>query len=198
MNHGHPSSHTFLRLTALTARRRALDRAARQALPSLADFCLVHVVSARALHCVAAAHSLRRFAHDLRTVMTAHRIRRDDLTSTVAAVVRGGRPTLRTAINADADTRSRDAMTQLNRRLAATSVLVVPVKRDGALLGTLSLCYSQSGRSHAARHVAPAERLAVRIAHALTLASNAPHRVLAAARDARQAGPVGRRLAARN
>jgi GAF domain-containing protein len=58
-------------------------------------------------------------------------------------------------------------VTELHRRLAPTSALVVPIVHDTRVLGALSLCYSHSGRAYAARHVAAAERLAARIARSL-------------------------------
>src|SRR5689334_11184556 len=116
------------------ANQRALDRAARGAFPKLADFCLVHVAKPRTLCCVAAAHSTRQFARDMRALVSAHRIRRDDLASTVAFVVRSGKPALRTGIYHEDDRTDRSAAAQLQRKLAPTSALVVPVMRDDEVM----------------------------------------------------------------
>jgi GAF domain-containing protein len=169
------------------------------AVPRLADYCLIHVATGRCLRCVAAAHRTREFNRDMRSLVVAgHRIRRDDLASTVASVARLQKPALRPAIYDDDERVRGGALARLQRRLAPTSALVVPVMRDGQVLGTLSLCYSHSGRSHGPQHVPLAERLATRIAAVLTTASNAASRLRSAARHARQRTAVRRRLAARD
>jgi GAF domain-containing protein len=180
------------------ADQRAIDRAARDAFPRLADFCFVHLATPRTLRCVAAAHRTRHLARDMRSLVSTHRIRRDDLASTVAFVVRSRKPALRTGIYRDDDRAYRSAAAQLQRKLAPTSALVVPVIRDDEVLGALSLCYSHSGRSHGPQHVPLAERLAARIAAVLTAASHVSSRLRSAARHARQGRTIRRRLASRN
>jgi GAF domain-containing protein len=192
------SSVQFLQLPGLASQRRALDRTARQALPRLADFCLIHVATAKTLRCIAEAHRARHLAGDMQTLVSAHRIRRDDLASTVAAVARSRKPALRTTIYDDDDRPSRGVRAQARRRLAPTSALVVPVVHHGEVLGTLSLCYSHSGRSHGPHQVPLAERLATRIAEALTAAFDAASRLRTAARHARQRTARRRRVAARD
>ena len=158
------------RLTPATieAARRAVTRIAREALPGLADFCLVHVVTGRSIRCVAGAHSNAGGRRHMRALMETHRIRPDDPDSTVAYVVRSRRVTLRRKIRPDEPEPTRSGgVAELHRRLAPTSALVVPIVCDGAVFGALSLCYSHSGRSHSARQRAPAEGLAARIAAAL-------------------------------
>ena len=66
----------------------------------------------------------------MRSLVSTHRIRRDDLASTVAFVVRSRKPALRTGIYRDDDRAYRSAAAQLQRKLAPTSALVVPVIRD--------------------------------------------------------------------
>jgi GAF domain-containing protein len=185
---------------AIAAARRAIERAARDAVPTLADFCLVHLVAGRVIRCVAGAHSTREGGRDVRALMS-HRIRPDDRDSTVAQVVRTHRATLRREIYPDTHDRARArGLAELHRRLAPTSALVVPIVIDGAVLGALSLCYSHSGRSYAARHVASAERLASRIADILVAGTpiDAPIGLRAAVRHAGQGTTVRRRVAARN
>ena len=131
-------------------------------------------------------------------MVAAHRIRRDDLASTVASIARLQKPALRPEIYDDDEHVRRGAIARLQRRLAPTSALVVPVMRDGQVLGTLSLCYSHSGRSHGPQHVKLAERLAMRIAKALFAAADAASRLLAAARHARQRITERRRLGSRD
>jgi GAF domain-containing protein len=178
--------------------RRALDRAAREAFPRLADFYFLHIVNPRTLRCVAAAHRARQFERDMRTMVGAYPIRRDDLASTAALVVRSRKPALRTGIYGDSDTGRRSASALLQRKLAPTSALVVPVVTEDEVIGALSLCYSHSGRSHGPQHVRLAERLAARIATVLTAASHAASRLHTAARHAGQRTTLRRRMAARN
>jgi transcriptional regulator with GAF, ATPase, and Fis domain len=186
------------RPSTLASQQRVINRAAREALPRLADFCLVHIATPRTLRCVAACHCATHFSRDMRTLVSARPIRRDDLVSTVAAVVRSRKPALRTPIYYDDDAVARSTVARLHRKLAPTSALVVPLVSDGMVLGALSLCYSQSGRAHARHQVPIAERLAARVAAVLVAAGHAASRLHAAARHARQKRPFRRRLAARN
>lgn len=176
---------------------RAIDRAAKKAFPRLADFYFLHLVKPRTLRCVAAAHRARRLERDIRAMVGAYPIRRNDLASTAAFVVRSRKPALRTGIYRD-DSGSRSASALLQRKLAPTSALVVPVMTDEDVIGALSLCYSHSGRSHGPQHVRRAERLAARIAAVLTAASNAASRLRTATRHARQRTTLRRRLASRD
>jgi GAF domain-containing protein len=181
----------------LAAHRRA-TLAARGVFPRLADFYIIHVATPRTLHCVAAGHRAPGFARDMRSMVGTRPIRRDDLASTAALVLRSGKPVLRPGIYRDDDHVRRNTAALLQRRLAPTSALVVPVMRGHEVLGTLSLCYSHSGRSHGPQHVPLAERLAARIAAALTAAAHAASRLRSAARHARQGTAIRRRMAARD
>jgi GAF domain-containing protein len=114
-------------------------------------------------------------------VLSLRPIRRDDLTSTVACVVRSGRPALRAAIRTE-DLDRHGTAARLYRRLAPRSALVVPLVSGDTLLGTVSLCYSHSGRSHTPHHVPQAQRFAIRVAAALVAAVRAirpapPHQI---------------------
>jgi GAF domain-containing protein len=177
---------------------RKIDRAAREAFPRLADFYFLHLVKPRTLRCVAAAHRARRLKREIRSMVGAYPIRRDDLASMAAFVVRSRKPALRTGIYRDDSSGGRSASAILQRKLAPTSALVVPVMTDDEVIGALSLCYSQSGRSHGPQHVRRAERLAARIAAVLTAASHAASRLRTAARHARQRTTLRRRVAARD
>jgi GAF domain-containing protein len=180
----------------MSARRANL--AARRAFPRLADFYFIHVATARTLRCVAAGHRARSFARDMRAMVGTRPIRRDDLASTAAFVVRSGKPALRPGLYRDDDGARRSASAMLHQKLGATSALVVPVMRDDEVLGALSLCYSHSGRSHGPQHVRLAQRLASRIAAALTAASHAASRLRSAARHARQGAAIRQRMGPRN
>jgi GAF domain-containing protein len=177
---------------------RAIARAAREAIPNLADFCLVHLVAGNALTCVAGAHSTPGGTRNMRALMKAQRIALDDRFSTVATVVRTRRATIRRDIYPDDEAAGQ--LSELQRKLAPTSALVVPIVTDRGVLGAISLCYSHSGRSYAARHLALAKRLALRLAETLTprQPADAAHGLRAAARHARQGTTLRRRVAARN
>jgi GAF domain-containing protein len=134
----------------------------------------------------------------MRALVGAHPIRRDDLASTAAFVVRSRKAVLRPGIYLDNDGARRGASARLQSKLAPTSALVVPMMCDDEVLGALSLCYSHSGRSHGPQHVPLAERLAARIAAALTAATHAASRLRSAARHARQRSANRHRMAARD
>ena len=159
----------------------AIERVARDAVPLLADFCLVHVVNGAVIPCVAAVHVSRGGQQRLRALMRNHSIRSNDLVSSVAHVVRTRRPLLRQRVREEAG--SADAggeIGNLHQRLAPRSVLVVPITAGRVVVGALSLCFSESGRSYAVQHLAPARRIATRIAQVLVPPAHASRRRLAA------------------
>ena len=174
------------RLSTLAAQQRFIHGAARRAIPRLADYCLIHVATPRSLRCVTAVHRASDHSRDMLAMMSARPIRRDDLTSTVAGVMRSGKPALRPSIRLEETAAGgHRPVVRLYSRLAPRSALVVPLMAGSTVLGTLSLCYSDSRRSHAPHHVPQAERLAGRVAAALIAA------VHAASRWPRK-GPAGR------
>lgn len=176
-----------------------IERAARDAIPTLADFCLVHVVNGATIPCVAGAHVSRQGQMHVRALMRSRGIRRNDLVSTVAHVVRTRRPILRTHVAAEPrEAIHKGGIAELQHRLAPRSVLVVPIAEGAVILGALSLCYSESGRSYSERHLKPAHRMAARIAGLLAAARRARVRVHAAIRDARQRATSRRRIAPRH
>jgi GAF domain-containing protein len=130
--------------------------------------------------------------------------RRDDAGSTVAQVIRTGHPILRSDIPAESLRLSTgvkaDPVADLHRRLATRSVLAVPIRLGERVLGAVSLCYSDSGRSYVARDVPAATRLAMRIARVLTSVRvpDATVGLRPAARHPRQGTTIRRRVAARN
>lgn len=149
----------------------AIERVARDAVPAIADFCLVHVVRGVVIPCAAAIHVSRRGQLLLRSLMRHHVIRSNDLVSSVAHVVRTQRPLLRSRVHDEPRGDGRGEIAKLHRRLAARSVLVVPITAQRAVVGALSLCFAESGRSYTVRHLAPARRIAARIAEVLVPAS---------------------------
>ena len=79
---------------AARAARKTIQQIARGAVPALADFAVVFVVAGRSIVGIASAHANPRGEKLLRALQRVYRIRRDDLQSTVAQVVRTGRPSL--------------------------------------------------------------------------------------------------------
>jgi transcriptional regulator with GAF, ATPase, and Fis domain len=145
-----------------------IERSARHAIPNIADFCFVHVIHGSTIPCVAAVHVSRGKQTRLRALMRRFKIRRNDLASSVAQVIRTQRPLLLPRVYEEPQDRVRKSdASQMQRQLAPRSVLVVPIMSGPAVVGALSLCYSESGRSHAERHLGPARRLALRISRAL-------------------------------
>ena len=187
------------------ARLTAIRRLVRDAVPALADFSLFYVAQASIIRCAACAHATASGARLLRALGREYHVRRGDRHSTVAEVIRTARPIVRKEIPIElvaspSSPTARDTVANLHRRLAARSALVVPVLGDRAVLGALTLCYSQSERSYSARDVQAAMRLAARIAGALTGGQgvDATLRLRAAAGDPRQGTTLRRRVAARN
>ena len=183
----------------LTAQQRHIHRAARQGIPHLADFCLVHIATPRSIRCITAVHRTTDHARDMLELISSRPIPRDDLTSTVAGVVRSGKPALRRRIRQERIQGAHGgSVMRLYNRLAPRSALVVPLVSGPAVFGTLSLCYSHSGRSYSSHQVAEAQRLAERVAAALIAAVHATSGLLAATRHAGEGAAVRRRLDSRN
>jgi GAF domain-containing protein len=187
------------------AQLTAVRHLVRDAIPALADFSLFYVAHASTIRCVAAAHATPTGARVVRALAREYHLRRSDRGSTVAAVIRTGRPIVRKDIAVELEATGsshseRDTVANLHRRLAARCALVVPVRSDRSVIGALTLCYSQSERSYSARDIRAAMRLAARIARVLTgdQSVDATVRLRAAARDARQGTTLRRRVAARN
>lgn len=138
-----------------------LQRVARAAVPDVADFCLIFLARSGELPCVASAHATADGDRLLRRLIRVYRITADDPVSTVAGVVRTGRPKLRSSIAEEAAALGADVrVVTLHRRLGARSALVVPIGSGRDVLGAISLSFAESGRHYTAQHVPGAERLA--------------------------------------
>ena len=158
-----------LRLSIAAAARRELDTMVRRLVPEAADFCLVHVVSRGTIRAVTWAHSRPEGDRLLRALTRRYRISPNDGASGVASVLRTQRPLLRTAIQIDVAVARRGdaAAAEIHRQLAPRSALVVPIATSAGILGALTLCFSQSGRTYSARHVPAAVKIAIRMARTL-------------------------------
>jgi GAF domain-containing protein len=189
----------LLTAASIEAARSAMQRIARGLVPALADFSLIFLADAIAIQCVAGAHATADGARLVRMVMRSYRIRRRDPSSTVAHVIRTSQPLLRSDIHIDPSPR-RDAVSELHRRLAPCSALAVPIDFSGSVVGALSVCYSQSGRSYAGADVAAVTHAASRIAEALSRAraADATLRLRPSTRDTRQGTTIRRRVAPRD
>jgi GAF domain-containing protein len=187
--------------TAGSAAHRTIQEIARRSVPALADFAIVFMVAKRSIVGIASAHMSPAGDRLLRALRRVYRIPRDDLQSTVAHVVRTGRPSLRRSIQNDGQPVRRGSVADLHQRLACRSALVLPIWIGSTVVGAVTLCYAGSGRSYAATDLAVARRVAREIARTAVPVA-VPHasapRLRAAIGDARRPTTVRRRLAARN
>lgn len=145
-----------------------LQRLAQSTVPSVADFCFIHLADKQHLRCAAAAHATRAGARLVRDIGRLVRIVRTDPLSTVAQVVRSGKPQIRAEIVRDPDPPPRASVFELYQQLAPQSALVVPLVADGRTLGALTLGYAESGRRYGPRDLPWAERLARQVTACLT------------------------------
>jgi GAF domain-containing protein len=179
---------------ARAAGRKTIEQIARRAVPALADFAVVYVVAGRSIVGIASAHASPAGGKLLRALQRVYRIRCDDLHSTVAQVVRTGRPSLRRDIPCEQPARApRGSITDLHRRLACRSALVLPIRVGDTVTGAVTLCYAESGRTYAQADLAGARRIARLIERTAPppLLHAAP-RLRATAGDARRRATIGR------
>lgn len=146
------------------ATKTILNRLARSIVPSRADFCFIHVADGDDIRCVATAHATREGRRVVSELGRVYRIRCSDPESTVAQVVRSGRPQLRSAIAADAGRCVSPRIAHVHRQLGPRSAIVVPVLFRNYVVGALTLGYAVSDRRYGAQHLAGARRLARQIA----------------------------------
>jgi GAF domain-containing protein len=149
-----------------------LERVARTAVPALADFCLIYLLEGDNLACVASAHRTHAGDRLLRALIKVYKIRRTDPDSTVAQVVRSGRPSLRGDIRPERPT-TQPRFTALARvfnihqQLAVRSALVLPIEGRAGVIGAIGLSFSESGRRYKPADITVGEQIAQRIALAL-------------------------------
>jgi PAS domain S-box-containing protein len=155
------------RFLAMSSRRLAesldvketLPAVARLAVPEIADWCAIHLVSPQGLRCLAVAHS------DPAKLAVADALAREYPEPAGAArVVQTGRPELYPEISeehlahASPDPRQR----HLLRSLGFVSALAVPIRARDHVLGAITLVSAESGRRFGPSDVALAEELALR------------------------------------
>jgi GAF domain len=146
----------------------ALQRLARSVVPHLADFCFVFLAKGRDVRCVACAHATPQGQRLLRGLTCAYKITRTDPVSTVAHVLRTGRPKLHPQIRTEAEAPvAAHRVLTLHRRLGARSALVVPIGTAPDVVGAFSFSYAESGRRYTAQDLPRARRLADAVARFL-------------------------------
>jgi hypothetical protein len=179
-----PSIATFDRVA-----HRSIQAIARRAVPALGDFAMVFMVAGRSINGIACAHISPAGNRILRALQRIYRIRRDDLRSTVAQVIRTGRPSLRRSIQDDEQPARRG---QRRRPASAPRVSIglwcSRFHIGHQVAGAVTLCYAGSGRTYAPADLAGAQRVAREIARTILLPM--PHaaapRLRAAVGDARR------------
>jgi GAF domain-containing protein len=158
-------------VSSLRDHSRFLDHALAACVPALADFGLVFLVDGERLRCAALAHASHPGRGLLRALRRVYKLRRDDRDSTVAQVVRIGRPALRREIRAEpspaASASNRRQVLEIHRRLGARSALVVPIHGRDGVLGALALNYAESRREYTTDNIPLAEHIAMQIGFAL-------------------------------
>ena len=186
--------------TADRAGHRSIREIARRTVPALADFAIVFMVTGRSIVGIASVHMSPAGDRLLRALQRIYRIRPDDLQSTVAQVIRTGRPSLRRGIQYEGQPARRGSVSDLHRRLACRSALVLPIHIGPTVAGAVTLCYAESGRTYAPGDLAGAQRVARAIARTVLLP--VPHaatpRLRAAVGDARRHTSIRRRVAPRD
>jgi GAF domain-containing protein len=124
-----------------------LPAIARLAVPEIADWCAVHLVSRRGLRSVAVAHA------DPANQVVAELLADESPLEGVSRVVRTGRSELCADVSAREDA---------YRPLATASAMVVPVRARDQVLGAITLGSAESGRRFGAGDLALAEDLGLR------------------------------------
>jgi len=153
---------------AARAARTTMEQIVRRAVPALADFAVVFVVDGVSIVGIASAHVSPGGQRLLRALRRVYRVGRDDLQSTVAQVVRMGRPSLRRDIQHEDHSRApRGSVADLHRRLACRSALVLPIRVGETVTGAVSLCYAGSGRTYSASDLVCARHIAREMARAV-------------------------------
>ena len=97
-------------VASLRSQSPFLEQALQDCVPAVGDFGLVYLVDGERLRCAAFAHATSTGRHLLRTLKHVYKLRRDDGDSTVAQVVRIGRPALRLQIRREQRPRVRPVL----------------------------------------------------------------------------------------
>lgn len=142
---------------------QTLQRVARLAVPRLADWCAVDLVSGHEIANVVVAHVDPEKVRLARRLRSHHPPNRDDATG-VAAVIRTGRPELYATVTDDmlaAGAADAEELALL-RELELRSAVIAPLTARGATLGAITLVRSEAGHEFDATDVLLAEELGER------------------------------------
>ena len=154
-----------------------LAQVAHVALPTLGDFAFFDLIEDGSVHTIVAAHD----DPETESLLRATRWSRSERTDVNLCALSSGTSGLHAHID---DAWVRDAALSpeeesLLRSVRLRSMMTVPLRLQGDLLGALTLCFGRSGRHHTQDDLKLAEELARRAAISLT-----QMRLYAAARDA--------------
>ncbi len=133
--------------------------------PELGDFAFFDVVESEGVRRIPAAHE------DPETLALLEQTRwsRSERTDINLCALSSGKPAVHPAIDEAwmQDVAVNEGHLDLLRKLHLRSMLTVPLRARGRLLGALTLCYGKSGRSHDEGDMALAQELAARAATAI-------------------------------
>ncbi len=148
--------------------RTTLRNVCDLAVPRLADWCAVHVVTGDALDTIAVAHVDRSKESLAAEYQRRYPARLDD-GGTVAGVVATGQSVYVPYVTDEMVTAAaRDAEhLALTREIGLSSVLVVALTARDRIFGALTMCHAESGRHYDQRDLELAEDLAHRAALAI-------------------------------
>jgi GAF domain-containing protein len=142
--------------------QRTMSEISRLAVPELADWCLVHVLTDGALRPLVVEHEDRARAE--RALDGLRRAPRLSDTRGLGAVARTGRSLIVPVVVDEPDDADGS---DLLATLGLTSVIVTPLIARGDVLGALTLGYAESGRRYEPDDLTLAEDLARRAALAI-------------------------------
>jgi PAS domain S-box-containing protein len=129
-------------------------------LPALADFAFFDVVEGAEVRRIAAAHEDAEVGALLRSTLWLRSERRDKNLCALSSGELGIHPQIDDAWMLDVATGPEHL--DLLRRVHLCSMVTVPLRSRGELLGALTLCYGKSGRHHTPDDAKLAEELARR------------------------------------
>ncbi len=147
--------------------RKTLSEVSRLTVPRLADWCSVDIVEDGVISMVAVAHA------DPTKVGLARDLRRrfppdPDAPTGVPNVIRTGQPEMWPEIPDDLIEAVEDPeIRRLVRDLHLRSVMIVPLKSRGRVLGTITFVWAESGRNYGPADLALAQDLARRVGQAV-------------------------------
>jgi PAS domain S-box-containing protein len=140
----------------------------RLVVPSLADYCLIHLVEGTTLRQVAAVHADPARQHLLEELGRIYQPG-DHPASRVARVLRTGMPDFvpNFALEMAETVQPSNRLLELVRQIAPRSGIILPLVARGRILGTITLILAESGRIYESADVSFAEELARRAALAI-------------------------------